>query len=110
MFYEFKLSLNTEEVPKNISCMKGEGVVDHSRITRWFKKFRSGCKNLDDQARSGRSKTVDSEAVLQTIEANPVSNTRRGSDELGILQHSGIRHRLIPRQKHPELPNFSSCY
>ena len=42
-------------------CPKGEGIVDHSIVTRWFKKFHLNCKNLDDQAKLGRSKTVDYE-------------------------------------------------
>ena len=42
-----------------ICCVKGEVVVDHSTETRWFKKFRLGCKNLDDQVSSVRPKTVD---------------------------------------------------
>ena len=42
-------------------------------------KFRWGWKNLDDQAGSGGPRTVESEAVLKTIEANLVSSTRRVS-------------------------------
>ena len=52
-------------------CVKGEGEVDHSTITKWIRKFRSACKNLDDQARSGWFKSIDSEAVLQAIKINP---------------------------------------
>ena len=37
-------------------------------VNGWFKKFCLGCKKLDNQARSGWSKTVDSEAVLQATE------------------------------------------
>ena len=44
---------------------------------RWFKEFCSGCKNLNNQARSGKFKTVDSEAVLQAIEANLPSRSRK---------------------------------
>ena len=51
--------------------VKDEGTVDHSTVTRWFKKFYLGCKNYDDQGRSGRIKTMDSEALPQAIEANP---------------------------------------
>ena len=32
----------------------------------------SGCKKLDDQARSGGSKIVHSAAVLRAIKANPM--------------------------------------
>ena len=36
-----------------------------------------GYKNLDNQVRSSRPEIVDSEAVLQTIEANPASSSSR---------------------------------
>ena len=48
-----------------------------------WKKCRSDCNNFDDQAKSDRPKTADFEAVVQTIEANPGSSTRRVSGELG---------------------------
>ena len=47
--------------------MKGEGSVHHSTVTRWFKKFCLGHQDLDDQAGSGRPKTENFKAVLQTI-------------------------------------------
>ena len=83
MFYEFELGHNTVEAPRNICCAKGEGAVDQSTVSRWLKKFRSVCKNLNDRARSGRwPKTVDSEAVIKVIEANPVSSIWTVSCEL----------------------------
>ena len=48
---------------KFIYWAKSEGTVDHSTVTSWSKKFCSGCKNLDDQARSGRP-ILDSKSVL----------------------------------------------
>ena len=54
------MSHNIAEVIKNICCVKNEGTFDHNTIISWVKKFHSGCYNLDDQARSGRPKTVDS--------------------------------------------------
>ena len=38
MLYEFKLGYNSAEAIKNICCVKGEGAVDISAVTRWFKK------------------------------------------------------------------------
>ena len=67
------------EATKNISGAKSEDPVDNSTITKWFKKFRSGCKNFDDQARSGRPKRVDFEAMLPAIEANPVISSQASS-------------------------------
>ena len=52
-----------------------------------MKKFRSGRTNLDDQGRWDNPKNVNFEAVLQTIEANPVSSTQRVSGELSNVVH-----------------------
>ena len=73
-------------------CVKGKDAVDHSILTRWFKKFRSGCKNLDDQINFHSVKVVDSEAVFQAIEANQASSTRRVSVELDTSQSSVVHH------------------
>ena len=40
------------ETTKNICYMKGDLTI----VTKWCKKFHSGCKNLDIQAMSGRPK------------------------------------------------------
>ena len=45
MLYKFELSRNTAEATKNICCAK---VAVVSTVTRLFKKFCLGCKNLDD--------------------------------------------------------------
>ena len=58
MFYEFALGHNTSEAAKNICFAKGEGTVGPRKVTRLFQKCCSGCKNLDDQTRSGRPKNV----------------------------------------------------
>ena len=63
-FYEFKLRHNFTEATKIICNAKDEGAVDLNTVIRWLKKYRSGYKNLDNQARSGRPKNVDSENVL----------------------------------------------
>ena len=60
MLCKFELPHNGMEATKNIRCVK----VDHSTVTRWFKKFHSGRKNLSDQTRSGRPKIMNSEAML----------------------------------------------
>ena len=64
------------EASKNICCVKSESTVDHSTVTRWFKKFCSGWKNLTDQPRSAKPQNVDSKTILQAKEANPVNSTQ----------------------------------
>ena len=56
----------------------------YSTVTKWFMKFCLGCKNLNDESRSGRPKTMDSEV----IEANLV----RLSGKLNIAQSTVVCH------------------
>ena len=90
LLYKYELSHNVAEATKNIYDAKGEDTVDHNTVTKWLKKFCSGCMNLSNEARSIKPKTGNSKAVLQAIEANPVSSTQRVSGELDISQSSVI--------------------
>ena len=70
MLYEFELGYNASEVTKNICCPKDEGLVDHSKVTRWLKKYHSSCKNLTELARLGKPKTVGFEDLLHVRESS----------------------------------------
>ena len=99
MLYDFRLGHNAMEATKNICCVKGEGAVDPNIVTRWLKKF---CKNLDNQAKWGRPKTM---TVLQAIETYSMS--------IWQFWHLTVQHYLSPSwpwQKNPELPNCASHY
>ena len=63
MLFKFELGYNITEATKNICHLKGEHTVDHSTVTRLLKKFCSIYKKHDDQGRSDKPKTVNSEAV-----------------------------------------------
>ena len=67
---ELELGHNTTEATKNIHHVKCEGTVDYSTVTRLFKKFCLGCKNLNNKAKSNRPKTIDFKDELQAIGAN----------------------------------------
>ena len=64
---------------------------------RCSKKFCPGCKNFDDQLGSYKTKTFDSQAVLLSIEANPVSSIQRVSGELGISEPNAVHHFSISK-------------
>ena len=70
MLYEFKMGYNTAKATKDICCVKDNGTVDNNTISRWFEKFCSGGMDFDNQAKLGRSKTVDFETILKALEAN----------------------------------------
>ena len=84
MLYVFELDHNDMKTTKNICCANDEFAANHSTVTRWFKKFCSGCKNVNNQAGSGRPKSMDSKATLETLAANRVSSALRVSGELKI--------------------------
>ena len=60
-------AVTLQKQPKTFTAMKDESTVEHSTISKWFKKFCSGYKNIDNQAYLGKPKTLDSEAMLQAI-------------------------------------------
>ena len=76
MLFMFELFHNVAEITKIICRVNGIGAINHSTVSRRFKKFPLSYKNLD-YTTAGRPKTMNSKAVLQAIEANPVSSTQR---------------------------------
>ena len=68
---EFERGYDTVEATKNICWSNGEDLVVHSTVARWFKKIL-----LDNQASLRWLKSVNSEARLQVIKANPTSSTQ----------------------------------
>ena len=93
-------AINAEEATKNICCAKVENTVDYSTVTKWFKKFCLGCKNLDNQARSGRPKNINSKVMLQAIKVNKVNNTQRVSGRPSISQSNYLHN---PRKRYTKL-------
>ena len=92
MLYEFKVGNNTVKATKSICCVKIEGGVDGSTVTKWFKKFCLGYKNLIDHARSYSPKTMDSEVMLRARKANLESSTQKISGRVTISQSNVIQH------------------
>ena len=105
----FKLDYNTADSTKNICIGKVKDAIDHSTVIRGFKTFCSGYKNLHDKASLVRLKTLDSEAVLQVIEANLVGSTRRISGKHDISQ-SSVVYPLYNLSKYSQLLTHSSKY
>ena len=91
----------------NIYRAKGDGAVDHSLVSSLFNIFRLDYKNLNDQARSGRPKTIDTEDLLKAMEANPACSIWWLSRHF-IVQYSLSFSRF--RQKHTELSSCTTHY
>ena len=74
---------------------KVEGAIDHSTVSRNFKKFLQGCNNLDDQGSLGRPTNVCFEDLLKAIEPNIASSTQSVSGEHSISQSAVGCHLYI---------------
>ena len=48
MLYKFKLDHNTIEATKNICCMIGNSLVDHSTVTKWLIAQSAGAVEYTD--------------------------------------------------------------
>ena len=90
-------------------CLKDKDEINQSTVTKRPKKFRSGCKNLDEQARSGRSKKWILRP-FRAIETNEASSTRKISGELSISQFSMVRHLHELGQKYSDQPEGRYIY
>ena len=91
-FKSLNWAITQQKQPKKCSYIKCVGALDHSTATRSFEKFCLGWKHFNDQEKSGSPKTVESESILQAIEVNLVSSTRKISGELDISEFSQVCH------------------
>ena len=89
MFYDFELCPNDAEIIKHIFVQK----MKMQLITiQMVQEILPSCWDFGDQARSGKPKSVYSNAIGQAIETNLGSSTVSVLGELAILESSGFRH------------------
>ena len=96
IFHEFSLGRKPMQALQNIIQSKGPGVVSHRTVERWYAKFRTGQENIEDQPRSGRPPTIDEDAILEAIEADPTLSTRMLAEDFNCSQRQivNILHKL----------------
>lgn len=92
LLHYWKQNFKATDAAQKICEVEGEGSISIRAAQKWFKKFNEGDTSLDDQPRSGRPVSTDSEALRELVEANPATSTRRLSAELGTPQTTVIRH------------------
>ena len=70
MKYKFDKGNLATVATKNINEVYGDKVSVRV-CQQWFKKFRAGNFNIEDEPRSGRPKNLDDDVLQTDIEANP---------------------------------------
>lgn len=92
LLHYWRQGFKATDAVRKICEVEGEGIVEIRAAQKWFKKFNEGDMSLENNPIPGGPITVDSEALLHAVEANPSTSTRRLSAELGISQASVVGH------------------
>ena len=66
---------NAKNIHSRICSVLEENVISYSEVARWVSKFKSGCKSIDDEPRSGRPKTATTTEnivkIQEIVDADP---------------------------------------
>ena len=81
MKYEFDKGNSATVATKNINGVYGDKVSVRV-CQQWFKKFRAGNFNIEDEPRSGRPKNLDDDVLQTDIKANPKTTLKELSYRL----------------------------
>jgi histone-lysine N-methyltransferase SETMAR len=92
LYYCFQRGLKTKQATQEINGAKGEGTVSRWTANRWYRKFRSGQTELEDQPRSGRPPTTNDQAILRSVENQPDLSVRKREQSIRTSKSTIHRH------------------
>jgi histone-lysine N-methyltransferase SETMAR len=107
LHYEWLQGTDANDAAKKINKTYGLNTVGRRTAYDWYARFRKEGMQLKDKAHTGRPRTIDREAVLNQIRANPTMTTRMLADDFNchhsaieeILHEAGLKWRktrLVP--------------
>ena len=91
-FYEFKQGNNAAEATRNIIAVFGEDSLRERTVQYWFKKFKDGETNLDNEERGRPGSAIDHDQLKALVEANPRTTVRELAEELGVSKTTVSDH------------------
>ena len=80
--YYYEKGKNASHAAYNICAIYGSYTVSISTAQRWFQRFRSGAKVIEDAQRSGRPVVENCDKIAELIER----------DRLGMSHQTVINH------------------
>ncbi|XP_045390617.1 histone-lysine N-methyltransferase SETMAR-like [Lemur catta] len=90
--FEFKMGHKAAETTRNINNAFGPGTAKERTVQWWFKKFCKGDESLEDEERSSRPSEVDNDQLRSVMEADPLTTTQEGAEELKVGHSTVIQH------------------
>ena len=70
-FYEYKFGHNATQATSNIISAFGEDAFSERTVQDWFKRFKSGNMNLDNEERGRPSSSFEDEVLKTIVESKP---------------------------------------
>lgn len=93
MLYAFDRGLSGTAAANEICSIYGEDTVTKWTCNRWFERFRSGDRSLEDEPRSGRPSEINDDDLAKELDVNPRLTTRELATTLGC-SHTTIENHL----------------
>nr|CDJ96098.1 Transposase domain containing protein [Haemonchus contortus] len=76
---------------RDLNELYGDGIISQSQVERWFKKFKTGNTNLEDEEGRGRLSDFNVQALLAAVEEDESMTTRMLAEEFNANQSTLVR-------------------
>ena len=90
--FEFKMGCETVEATCNINNTFGSEAAKEQTVQWWVKKFCKGDESLEGKEQSRQPSEVDNNQLRAIIEADTVTTTWEGAEELNVNHSTVIQH------------------
>ena len=90
--YEHRLGSSAHVAADRINQSMGLSTVSHMTAARWFKRFKDGNLELEDEPRSGRPPVFDLDALKAVIEEDSRQSRWCLAERLGHSQSTVLHH------------------
>uniref|UniRef100_A0A0N5CDU5 HTH_48 domain-containing protein n=1 Tax=Strongyloides papillosus TaxID=174720 RepID=A0A0N5CDU5_STREA len=84
MLYEFKRGTNAAKTTQQINESFGEDLVSVSTVQRWFRKFKEGSEDLENEERGRPETVIDNDELREAVETNPRATVRSLGEDLNV--------------------------
>ena len=92
MLYRYEKGYKAAEAFRDLNELFGEGTIGERQVRRWFERFKSGNKSLEDEGGRGRPSDFDDQALLDAVEEDESLTTRLLAEMFNVGQSTIIRH------------------
>ncbi|XP_017785253.1 PREDICTED: histone-lysine N-methyltransferase SETMAR-like isoform X2 [Nicrophorus vespilloides] len=90
--YHYDQGDKAQQAAKKICDVYGPNTVSNATAKRWFRRFRSGNMDIEDETRSGRPIVENVDKIMEIVESDRNASTYSIAQELNISQKTVWNH------------------